>query len=89
MNIAIWILAGAALGWAACSLLKINASRGLVLSIIIGAVGGFAGGNVLAPMLGSVVETPNEFSLLSTLVALASAAVCLLVSDQLHHRFKV
>jgi uncharacterized membrane protein YeaQ/YmgE (transglycosylase-associated protein family) len=89
MNIAIWVLAGAVLGWIASSVLKVNERRGMVISVIIGAVGGFAGGNVVAPMLGAVTETPNDFSLFAMTIALASAAACLAIGELLYNRFHV
>lgn len=89
MNIAMWVLAGGVLGWMGYVFLYANEKRGMVVSIIIGAVGAFAGGNVLAPMLGAVVETPNEFSLLSMVIALASAAGLLTVGNLVSNRFNV
>lgn len=89
MNIAMWVLAGGALGWIAFAFWKINAARGLAISVIIGAIGGFSGGNVLAPMLGAVTDTPNVFNLFSMTVALASAAGCLAISHLLSRRFGV
>jgi uncharacterized membrane protein YeaQ/YmgE (transglycosylase-associated protein family) len=89
MNIAMWVLAGAALGWISFAYLRINAARGLVLSVIIGAIGGFFGGNVIAPMLGAVTDTPNVFNLFSMSIALASAAGCLAISNLLSRRFGV
>ena len=82
MNVVIWILCGAILGWIFFSMLRTNVQWGLVMSIVIGVVGGFFGGNVLSPMLGAVTDRPNDFSLISMTLALASAAVFLLVSDQ-------
>lgn len=89
MNIAMWVLAGGVLGWLAFVHLRINERRGLVISIIIGVVGGFLGGNVLAPMLGAVTDTPNDFSLFSLMIALASAAACLAIGNLLSRRFGV
>jgi uncharacterized membrane protein YeaQ/YmgE (transglycosylase-associated protein family) len=89
VNIAMCVLAGAALGWIAFAYMRINAARGLVISVIIGAVGGFFGGNVLAPMLGAAVDTPNIFNPFSTLVAVASAAGCLAIGNLLSRRFGV
>lgn len=78
---------GGILGWIGFTIFRLNAERGAVVSIIIGAVGGFFGGNVLAPMLGAVADASNDFSLFSLVIALASAAGCLaignLVSDRL------
>ncbi len=86
MNIAIWVMAGAILGWIGYAVLKANEDRGMILSIIIGVVGGFLGGNVLAPMLGAAMDTPNDFSLFSLVIALASAAGCLAISNLVSNR---
>ena len=89
MNIAMWVLAGGIAGWLGYTLLKLNEDRGLIISIIIGVVGGFFGGNVLAPMLGAVTDTPNTFNMFSMVVALASAAGCLAIGNLVSSRFGV
>jgi uncharacterized membrane protein YeaQ/YmgE (transglycosylase-associated protein family) len=89
MNIAMWVLAGGLLGWLGYAHLKANQARGMIFSIIIGMVGGFFGGNVLAPMLGAVTDTPNIFSPFALFVAAASAAACLAVSSMLSKRYGV
>ncbi|MGH8660921.1 MAG: GlsB/YeaQ/YmgE family stress response membrane protein [Burkholderiales bacterium] len=89
MNIAMWVLAGGALGWIGYVHLRANADRGLVISVIIGVVGGLLGGNVLAPMLGATTDAPNDFSLFSLTIALASAAACLAIGNLVSRRFGV
>ncbi len=89
MNLAMWVLAGGILGWIGYTILKVNEERGIVISIIIGVVGGFFGGNVLAPMLGAAVETPNDFNLFSMVIALASAAGCLAIGNLVSNRYGV
>jgi uncharacterized membrane protein YeaQ/YmgE (transglycosylase-associated protein family) len=89
MNIAMWILAGGLLGWLAYAHLKANEERGMIFSIIIGMVGGFFGGNVIAPMLGVVTDTPNIFSPFALFVAAASAVACLAVGNLLSKRYGV
>jgi uncharacterized membrane protein YeaQ/YmgE (transglycosylase-associated protein family) len=89
MNIAMWVLAGATVGWIAFAYLRFNATRGLVISVIIGAVGGFFGGNVVAPMLGAVTDTPNVFNMFSMVIAVAAAAGCLAIGHLLSKRFGV
>ena len=89
MNVAMWVLAGGLVGWIGYAYLKANEDRGLVISIIIGVVGGFFGGNVLAPMLGAVTDMPNNFNMFSMVVALASAAGCLGIGNLLSNRFGV
>lgn len=89
MNIMIWVLAGAVAGWIGYTYMKFNEDRGMIVSVIIGAVGGFFGGNVLAPMLGAVTDTPNTFSLFSLAVALAAAAGCLAIGNLVSNRYGV
>jgi len=89
MNIAMWVVAGGILGWIGFTILRAKAERGMVISIVIGAVGGLFGGNVAAPMLGAVLDTPNAFSLFSLVIALASAAGCLVVGNLVSDSFGV
>jgi uncharacterized membrane protein YeaQ/YmgE (transglycosylase-associated protein family) len=89
MNIAMWVLAGGVLGWIGYAHVKANEERGMIFSIIIGMLGGFFGGNVLAPMLGAVADTPNDFSLFSLAVASLSAAGCLAIGNLLSKRYGV
>jgi uncharacterized membrane protein YeaQ/YmgE (transglycosylase-associated protein family) len=89
MNIAMWVLAGGVIGWVGFAFMNVNQERGLVISVIIGMVGGFFGGNVLAPMLGAVADTPNDFSLFSMTIAIASAAACLAIGNLVSNRYGV
>lgn len=88
MNVILWILAGGIVGWVGCSALHVNASRGLVLSAIIGAVGAFFGGNVLAPIFG-MLAVRGDFSPFALLIAFTSAVVCLSISDMMYERLGV
>lgn len=90
MSIAMWILAGGTLGWLGFPfIMRVNAKRGTVISMIIGAGGGLCGGAVLAPMLGAVKNTPNDFSLFTMVIALASAGGCLIVKELVSSRYGV
>ena len=53
MNVMMWVIAGGVLGWVGFAIMGVNERRGVVISVILGVVGGFFGGNVLAPMLGA------------------------------------
>lgn len=86
MNIPIWIIAGAVLGWIGCSMANVRDARRIAVSIVVGAVGGFFGGNVLAPLLGAATDTPNDFSVFSLIVAVGSAVACLAVGNLLRRR---
>ena len=89
MNIIMWMLAGAAIGWAGYAVLHYNESRGMLISMAIGVMGGVAGGKLVAPMFGVVESIPEAFSTAALICALASAAVVLLVGDRVHARFGV
>ena len=89
MELVIWVVAGAALGWLAIAKLGFNEHRGTMVSIIIGAVGGVVGGKLLAPMFGAVAAVPGEFSMAGLVVVLASSAALLAVGNLVHNRFGV
>ena len=86
MNVALWIVAGGVLGWLGHAYLNKNAARGLIVAAVIGAVGAFFGGHVLAPIFGSV-GSAGEFMPFALVVACASAIACLVVSDMVYDRF--
>lgn len=89
MNIAMWVLAGGILGWIGYTHLGANKERGMMISIVIGVVGGYFGGNVLAPILGAATDAANAFSMFSLFVAVASAAACLAIGNLVSNRYGV
>ena len=90
MNTVMWIAAGAALAWIAFSYFKFNMSRGLLVALLIGAVGGYFGGSVLAPLFTNATgHVAGEFRPFAFVIAAATAAACLLISDMVYERFGV
>lgn len=89
MNIALWLIAGALAGWIGYTVVRANKERGMMVSVLIGSVGAFFGGNVLAPMIGAAAGTPNVLNLYSLVVASASAAACLAIGNLLSDRYGV
>lgn len=89
MNLIVWIAAGGAIGWAAFTLLHFNEDRGMVLSMVIGAIGAVLGGKLLAPMFGIELSVPEVFSAAALFSAFAGAAASLFVGDQVKARFGV
>lgn len=87
MNVVLWILAGGLVGWVGCSALHVNAARGLVVAAIIGIVGAFFGGHVLAPIFNGAVVEPGAFSPFALLIACATAIGCTVISDMMYDRF--
>ena len=87
-NVMLWILAGGTAGWIAYALLKVNKERGMVISVIIGMLGGFVGGSVLASMFGAGASiNPADFNPFRLFVACASAAAFLIISSMIPKRF--
>ena len=86
MNVVLWLLAGAGIGWFGYSALHLNGARGLIVSAVIGGGGAFFGGHVLAPIFGPS-EVAGAFSMLALLVASVTALSCAYLSDMLYERF--
>ena len=88
-NLVMWALAGGTAGWIGYSYMKLNERRGMAISIVIGMVGGFLGGELLAPMLFGAASVGNaaDFNPFTLFIALASAAAILIVSSMIHKRF--
>jgi uncharacterized membrane protein YeaQ/YmgE (transglycosylase-associated protein family) len=89
MNIVMWVLAGGIVGWAAFNFLKFNEGRGMVISVLIGAAGGFVGGKLIAPMFLDAAAVPAAFSMPALFFAAAVAAGFLFVGNLVHDRWGV
>ncbi|MCC6455301.1 MAG: GlsB/YeaQ/YmgE family stress response membrane protein [Caldilineaceae bacterium] len=79
MNFIIWIVVGAILGWLASMIMGRNAQQGLLLDIVVGIVGAFLGGWLLAPLFGTGTINQNDFSLSGLLVSLLGAIILLAI----------
>jgi uncharacterized membrane protein YeaQ/YmgE (transglycosylase-associated protein family) len=89
VNTIVWIFAGAALAWLAFSFLDYNRGRGLVIAVVIGAMGAYFGGSVLAPLLGHTSGAGGEFMPFALMVALATAIALLYIGDAVYERYGV
>ena len=89
MNIVMWMLVGGALGWAAFAWLGINEKRGTMVSIIIGAMGGLIGGQMLAPFMSSSPIVSGDFNVQALFIAAISASACLAIGNMIEQRFGV
>jgi len=88
MNIAIWILGGAIVGWFGYSVLGFNEARGKMVSVVIGAIGGLVGGNLVAPMF-TAAPAPGDFNFLAMVFAAAVAAAFVAIGNLVHNRWGV
>jgi uncharacterized membrane protein YeaQ/YmgE (transglycosylase-associated protein family) len=88
MNAAIWLLAGAAVAWAAFAMLGLNKGRGLLVTLIIGTIGGFFGGKVVAPAF-TAASVPGDVSVPALMVAMAVAILFVTIANFVHNRWNV
>jgi len=79
MNIIIWLIAGAVIGWIASRIMGTNLQQGLLLDIVVGIVGAVLAGWFLAPLLGTGTINQNDFSIPALLVSLLGAVILLAI----------
>lgn len=89
MNTIMWILAGAGIGWAAFAVAGLSENRGKIMSMVVGAVGGIVGGQLLAPLVTSSAAVAGDFSLPALFIAALAATACLVVGNVIENRFGV
>jgi uncharacterized membrane protein YeaQ/YmgE (transglycosylase-associated protein family) len=77
MSFILWIIIGGLLGWVASMIMGTNDTQGKILNIVVGIVGAFLSGLLLAPLLGTGTINQGDFSIGSLLVSLVGAVVLL------------
>jgi uncharacterized membrane protein YeaQ/YmgE (transglycosylase-associated protein family) len=75
INLIIWLVAGAAVGWVASMVMHTNAQQGTILNIVVGVIGAMIGGF----LFGSSTINQNVFNVNALLVSLVGAVVLLAV----------
>jgi uncharacterized membrane protein YeaQ/YmgE (transglycosylase-associated protein family) len=76
MNLIIYLLFGALVGYVASRIMRTNSQQGLLEDILVGVVGAFLAGYFISPLLG--VGTINDAITLSTLLVTLMGSVVLL-----------
>lgn len=89
MNIMLWLLAGAIVGWAGARFFDLHHHRGAVVAMIIGAVGALIGGKSLAPLLSNAADIDGQFSIFAMVIAILLGTACVVASDVLSKRFNI
>lgn len=79
MNFIIWLIVGGIIGWLASIIMKRDAQQGILLNIIVGIVGSFLGGFLIAPLLGSGTANSGDFSVMGLLASLIGAVILLAI----------
>src|SRR5437762_12741718 len=63
MTFIMWVIVGGLLGWLASIVMKTNDKQGIFLNIVVGVVGAFLGGLLLAPLLHTGTINQGDFSI--------------------------
>ncbi|HEV7913840.1 MAG TPA: GlsB/YeaQ/YmgE family stress response membrane protein [Albitalea sp.] len=79
MNFIIWLAVGGLIGWVASMLMRTDGQQGIVLNIVVGIVGAFLGGLLLAPMFGAGTINSSDFSIGGLAVSLLGAVILLAI----------
>jgi len=76
MNIIIYLIAGAIVGYIASRIMHTNSQQGLILDIVVGIIGAFLAGYFISPLLG--IGTINDAITLPTMLITLLGSIVLL-----------
>ena len=76
MNLIIYLIAGAIVGYIASRIMHTNSQQGLLLDILVGVIGAVLAGYFISPLLG--VGTINDAITLPTMLVTLIGSVVLL-----------
>ena len=79
MSFILWLIVGGLLGWVASMIMGTNDKQGIILNIIVGIVGAFLGGLLLAPLFGTGTINQSDFSIGSLFVSFLGAVILLAI----------
>lgn len=84
MNILIYLIAAAVVGWVASEIMRDRSS--LLINIIVGIVGAFLAGFFLTPLFGIPTINDGNFSLPSLLISLLGAVILIAIVHLVRRR---
>ena len=76
MNLLIYLIAGAIVGYIASRIMKTSGQQGLIIDIVVGVAGAFLAGYFISPLLG--IGTINDAITLPTMLVTLLGSVVLL-----------
>jgi uncharacterized membrane protein YeaQ/YmgE (transglycosylase-associated protein family) len=77
VNLIVWLIIGAFVGWLASRIMGTDAEQGPLLNIVVGIVGAFLAGILLTPLLGVGTINSGTISLASLAISLVGAIILL------------
>jgi uncharacterized membrane protein YeaQ/YmgE (transglycosylase-associated protein family) len=75
INLILWLLFGALIGWLASMVMRTDAQQGAILNIVVGIIGALIGGF----LFGASTINSNNFDLTSLLVSFVGAVILLAI----------
>jgi uncharacterized membrane protein YeaQ/YmgE (transglycosylase-associated protein family) len=75
INLILWLLFGALVGWLASIVMRTNGQQGTLLNIVVGIIGAMIGGF----LLGGNTINQNNFKLTALLVSFVGAVILLAI----------
>jgi uncharacterized membrane protein YeaQ/YmgE (transglycosylase-associated protein family) len=79
MNFIIWLIVGGIIGWLASMIMRTDGQQGIILNVIVGIVGSFLGGWLIAPLLGTGTVNSGDFSIKGLVSSLIGAVILLAI----------
>ena len=79
LNILVWLIVGGLIGWIASMIMGTNARQGALMNVVVGVIGAFLGGLLIAPFVGTGTINQGDFSVMSMIVSLVGAVALLAV----------
>ena len=78
MGLIIWLIVGGIIGWLASMIMKTDAQQGILLNVVVGIIGAFIGGWLIAPLIGGSTGT-DGFDIMGFIAALIGAIILLAI----------
>jgi uncharacterized membrane protein YeaQ/YmgE (transglycosylase-associated protein family) len=89
MTFIVWLIIGGILGWLASIVMKTNDRQGIILNVVVGIVGAFLGGLLLAPLFHTGTINQGDFSAGSLVVSFLGAIILLAIVNFFRRRRSV
>ena len=74
----IWLIVGGIIGWLASLIMKTDAQQGILLNVVVGIIGAFIGGWLIAPLIGGSTGA-GGFDIMGLIAALIGAIILLAI----------
>ena len=74
----IWLIVGGIIGWLASLIMKTDGQQGILLNVVVGIIGAFIGGWLIAPLIGGSTGAEG-FDIMGYIAALIGAIILLAI----------